>query len=255
MPPLTSPLARRLRAAGLHLLASLAIAALAAALVFGLWYPGAYREMSGGRELFLLVTGVDVVLGPLLTLVAFDIRKPGRELRRDLAVIGLIQLSALVYGLHTTYVVRPVALVFEVDRLRVITDDDVRKEELPAAQPGFRDLSITGPTLIGARVPAEGEERNEALFLGLQGWDVGQRPTFWEPYHRSRPRALERSRPVQALLQRYAGRRDQLERALADAGLDPATARFLPVRARGDWVALMTPDGDVAGFAAFDGFF
>mgnify|MGYP002144062886 CR=1 FL=1 len=39
------------------------MAALAAGLVFGLWYPGAYRLMSGGRELFLLVTSVDVVLG------------------------------------------------------------------------------------------------------------------------------------------------------------------------------------------------
>ena len=33
-------LRRRARAAGLHLLISAAVAALAAALVFGLWYPG-----------------------------------------------------------------------------------------------------------------------------------------------------------------------------------------------------------------------
>lgn len=253
--PLNLGFAPRLRAAGLHLLLSLTVAALAAALVFGLWYPGAYREMSGGRELFLLITSVDVVLGPLLTLVAFNQKKPRAELRRDLAIIGLIQLSALVYGLHTTYVARPVVLVFEVDRFRVIPDADVRKEELPDAAEGFRSLSMTGPRLIGARDARPGDEKNDALFMGLKGFDIGQRPSFWQPYDEARPRALAKSRPVADLLARQTDRRGELERELADAGLQAATARFLPVTARGDWVALMSPQGDVRGFARFDGFF
>ena len=57
----------RLQAAGIHLLISLFVAALAAVLVFGLWYPNPYRDLSGGRTLFSMVVGVDVVLGPLIT--------------------------------------------------------------------------------------------------------------------------------------------------------------------------------------------
>lgn len=253
--PLNLQLRSRLRAAGIHLLLSALAGLLAAGLVFGLWYPGAYREMAGGRGLFLLITSVDVVLGPLLTLVAFNLKKPRSELRRDLAIIAVLQLSALVYGLHTTYAARPVALVYEVDRFRVVADVDVRKPELAGAAEGLRSLSVTGPRVIGARLVTDGNERNEALFLGLEGWDVGQRPTFWEPYDRSRPRALERSRPVSLLLEHQTGRKSELQEAIAAAGLDPATARFLPVMARGDWIALMTPEGDVAGFAPFDGFF
>ena len=49
------------RVAALHLLASLAIALITAMMVFGAWYPYAYQELSGGRELFLLVVVVDVV--------------------------------------------------------------------------------------------------------------------------------------------------------------------------------------------------
>jgi hypothetical protein len=45
-------------------LISASIAVVAALLVFGLWYPGALRHLAGGRDLFLLVTSVDVVLGP-----------------------------------------------------------------------------------------------------------------------------------------------------------------------------------------------
>ncbi len=46
---------RRSMAAGVHLLISLVIASLAAVLVFWLWYPGAFRRLAGGRDLFLLV--------------------------------------------------------------------------------------------------------------------------------------------------------------------------------------------------------
>ena len=47
----------KLRAAGIHLGLSLLVAALAAALVFGVWYPYPYREISGGRALFDLCAG------------------------------------------------------------------------------------------------------------------------------------------------------------------------------------------------------
>ena len=41
----------RFKAAGIHLGISLVIAALAATLVFVVWYPYPYGELSGGREL------------------------------------------------------------------------------------------------------------------------------------------------------------------------------------------------------------
>ena len=149
-------LRRRARAAGLHMLISLAVAGMAAALVFGLWYPGPYRLLSGGRELFLLVTTVDVILGPLLTFVIFDLRKGWPHIRRDLAIIGCIQLAALLYGLHTVYVARPVAMVFEVDRFRVVTANDVHEPDLPKARPEYQAMPLTGPWLLGTRAAQPG---------------------------------------------------------------------------------------------------
>ena len=69
-----------LKAASWHVLCSVGVALLAAAVVFGLWYPFPYRDLSGGRELFFLVVAVDVVCGPLLTLVLFNPAKPRAEL-------------------------------------------------------------------------------------------------------------------------------------------------------------------------------
>lgn len=245
----------RAKASGLHLLLSLGLACLAAFLVFGLWYPDAYQVMAGGRELFLLVSVVDVVIGPMLTFAVFDHAKGLRALRRDLVVIGTLQVSALVYGMHTVYIARPVGIVFEVDRFRLVTADAVLQSELPEAAEAFRKLPLTGPWLIGARRPEAGSERNDALFLGAAGIDVGQRPRFWQPYEASRSAAREKSRPLQELFDHAPDRASQLKAQVARFGVDPVTARFLPIMARGDWVAILDHDGNVLGHLNADGFF
>ena len=248
-------LRRRARAAGLHLLISAAVAAMAAALVFGLWYPGIYRLASGGRDLFLLVTSVDVILGPLLTFAVFNLAKGWKHLRRDLAIIGVIQTAALVYGLHTVYIVRPIAMAFEVDRFRVIAAGDVYEPELPKARPEYRSLPLTGPWLLGTRAPRAGEEHTDAIFMGLQGIDRGNRPTFWQPYVESVPEVLAKSRPVSVLLSYYPARAAEFRASFAEMKADPATARFLPLTARGDWIIVLDASGNLLGHIKADGFF
>jgi hypothetical protein len=195
------------------------------------------------------------VLGPLLTFAVFDKAKGWRHLRRDLACIALLQVAALSYGINTVYQARPVAMVFEVDRFRVVTAADVYRPELPIAPNGYRSLPLTGPWLLGARAAQSGEERNDALFMGVSGVDIGQRPKFWQPYEMSRSAALIRSRPVALLAQRYPAQKTAIEAVLSDAGLALNEGRFLPLVARRDWVVLLSPKGDIAGYMPLDGFF
>jgi len=237
------------------MLISALVAALAAALVFGLWFPGAYRLLAGGRDLFLLVTSVDVVLGPLLTFAVFNLKKGWPHLRRDLAVIGLIQFAALLYGLQAVSGARPVAMVFEVDRFRLITADAVYRPELSEAAPEYRALPLTGPWLLAAKLPEKGDERNQALFMSLDGVDIGQRPRFWRPYDESRPAAIARSRPFELLSRKYPQRAQEFSRALAEVSQPVDEARFLPVMARGDWVAVLRKNGDIATYLQVEGFF
>jgi len=246
---------RRFRAAGIHLLISAAIAGFAAILVFWLWYPGPFRRLAGGRDLFLLVTAVDVILGPCLTFAVFNVAKGIRHLRRDLAVIALIQAAALAYGLHTVYIVRPVAMVFEVDRFRLVTANDVSVEELAKGQSEYRVLPSTGPWLLGARTPQKGDEHNDALFTGLGGLDIGYRPLFWQAYDKSALAAVGRSKPIALLIEHYPQRAGELNQLLRDMGAEVPTSRFLPTIARGDWSAVIDKDGRVLGYLPVDGFF
>jgi hypothetical protein len=246
----------RAKAAGIHLLISSAVAIVAAALVFGVWFPGIYRQVAGGRDLFVLVSSVDVVLGPLLTFAVFNLKKDWSELRRDLAVIGAIQLAALVYGLITVYGARPVAMVFETDRFRVITVTQVDMEELPKARPEYRQLPLSGPWVLGARAAKPGAEANEALFKGLRGVDRAQRPQFWQPYAESTSEVLLRARPVTALTAKYPELAGDVKAKLQSLNVDEASAKFLPLIGRGgDWVVILDSAGQLVHYVQAEGFF
>lgn len=222
-------------------------------VTLALWYPGDFSEMAGGRRLFLLILGVDVVMGPLLTSIIFDKRKLRAELIRDLAVIGVLQISALAYGLHTLFVARPVALAYEPGRFRLVSAQEVPLNELPQARAEYRSLPLKGPWILGTR-PTRENERLESLDRALNGIDIGQRPERWQPYEESRATVVAESKPLEQLLQRHQERRQQLLGRAAELKLDVATARYLPIVARGDWVALLDAEGHIAGYAPFDGF-
>lgn len=251
----------RATAALLHLLGSLLVAALAAALAFFVWYPHPYGLLSGGLHLFLILVSVDVVCGPLLTLVLFNPGKPRRELVTDLGLVVLIQLAALGYGLHTVYEARPLFLVHEVDRFRVIAlpdygDVDV-SEAMGRLDPALRPRPFKGPVTVGLRDPKDAQERQAVMFESLAGGrDYAQRPEFYVPYDTAyQAKALARARPLAAFVARYPGTADAAGQLLRPHRVAPDQALFLPVLHRQDWVAVLDPaTACILGFLPGDGF-
>jgi hypothetical protein len=249
----------RLSAAGIHLMISLAVAAVAAALVFGIWYPYPYREISGGRELFLIVMVVDVVLGPLLTLTVFNRAKPAGELRRDLAMIGLLQMAALVYGLWTVAVARPVHLVFEMDRFRVVHAIEVVEAELGQAPPGLRQLPWTGPTLLSTRAFRDAREKLDMTVGALGGVHLGARPALWQHYAGAAAQIRAAARPLGELKTRFpaqAGLIDDALRSGRAASRSPGTLAYLPMVSRDRyWTAVLDLNTtEVTAFVPIDSF-
>jgi len=222
----------RLKASALHLGLSLCIAALAALLVFAVWYPNPYREISGGRELFLLLVAVDVILGPLITLAVFNRKKPHRELRRDLMVVGLIQLAALGYGLWTVAVARPVHMVFEYNHFRVVHAIDVPPELLSQTPAGVEALPLTGPTLLGLRPFKDDKESMDATMAALQGLTLSSRPDLWQFYEKSVPEVLKVARPVSDLKARFVNQAPEIDRVLTQAGCTAENTVYVPMAGR-----------------------
>jgi hypothetical protein len=248
---------RRLRAAGIHLLISAAVVAVIAWVIFQVWYPSPFDVIAGGLALFTLIAGVDVVMGPALTLVAASPHKPRTELRRDLAIIGLLQLAALLYGLHTIAAARPVYMVFEVDRLRAVTAADIDEDMLANAPAAWRQLPWTGPRLIAAAKPTDPDEVLRSVELAMAGFDIGLVPGNWRPFAGFRDAAWAKTRPVADLVAHYPDAGEAVRAAAAKAGVPTTALRFIPVVSRrAEGVVLVAgPSLAVIAYLPLDGFF
>lgn len=106
------PASFRWKAVGIHLAISLAILAILLYILFVHWFPGHLFDTDGGWQALQIIVGVDLILGPLLTLVAANPAKTTKELRKDFAVICLIQVCALTAGTGIAAANRPWALLW-----------------------------------------------------------------------------------------------------------------------------------------------
>ena len=246
------------KASGIHLLASSGIALLAAVVVFLVWFPYPYRELVGGQFLFWVLVGVDVVCGPLLTAVLYNPAKSRRELALDLSLVAVVQLGALLYGMHSISLARPVAVVYEVDRFVVVTAAEIAPDALAQAQPAYRHLPwLGGPWLLGVRPPRDSEEAQHNLSLSLQGSEPSTRPGWWQPYASSRASAQARMQPLPALHQRLLspGQR-ALDVAVQKTGIAIGQLHYLPLvshKAMDDWIALLDAQAGIVGYAPVGG--
>jgi hypothetical protein len=190
----------RWKAAGIHLGLSALIATTVVAVMIFVWYPPPYFDAMGGRGLLKILVGVDVTLGPLLTLIIFKPNKKG--LKFDLTVIATLQIAALAYGVWVTFEARPVYTVFAQDRFEVVGASDLDPADLDAGPPEYRDLSLTGPRLIGVKLPSKDqtEEWNNLVFSSVGGKDVQNFPKYYVSYAEISPEVLRKAKPLSALV-------------------------------------------------------
>jgi hypothetical protein len=247
---------RRFAAAGIHLLISACVAAAAASVVLLIWYPPPYGTIAGGLGLFALLVSVDVILGPALTAVVASPGKPVRELRRDLAVIVMVQLAAFAYGVWSIALARPVYVSFEIDRFRVVTAADIEAQTLADAPAALRSLPWLGPKEIAAVKPTDLAEQERSIELGLAGFDLSVDPRNWRDYASQRDAAWKKARPVSLLLRKYPQQATAARDIAARAGQDLNALRFLPLMSRrAIWSAVIAaPDARIVGYLPVDGF-
>ena len=239
----------RWKASIFHLAISAAIAATVVTLMLVLWYPQPYFEAMGGDTLILLLIGVDVVIGPLITLIVFDPKK--KRLRFDLAVIALLQTAALAYGCHVMFDARPVYNVFVVDRFETVSAnrvDAASQEKVSAAE--FRALPLTGPTVIGARQPDDAQRKADIVISAMNGGpDLANLAELYVPYAQTRLEAALAARPLSELAKRQPGGAAAIRSFVAGSGRAEEAFGFVPMKARNRDMAVVVDikTGDVVG--------
>lgn len=239
-----------------HLLLSSLLGLLAALVVFGCWYPMPYRAMLGVSGMFALLLAVDVVCGPLMTVILASPKKSRRERWLDLGLIGSIQLAALIYGLYSVWLARPAVLAFERDRLVVVTANEVDTASLAQAPEGLHQLPWAGVRKVGTRNASNSEEFFQSVNLGLAGVSPAMRPGWWQPWSQQVAAMRQRAKPLEELIRRRADDKDALAAAASKTGLPPAQLSYLPLTSSKtkDWVALLDAQMHMVGYAQVDGF-
>ena len=238
----------RWKASAIHLSLSAIVGAIVVTLMLAVWYPQPYFAAMGGATLILLLIGVDVVLGPLFTLIVYDPKK--KSLRFDLSVIVLLQLAALVYGCSIMFNARPVYSVFVIDRFEVIAANAVDEASRQKAAPEFRSLPLTGPQVIAARQP-EDPKQLAAIVISAAGGgaDLANLPELYVPYAQFRLDAAKKARPLAELAKRQPQDATAIRAFVASSGRADDTIGFLPMKARNQDMSVVvdTKSGDIVG--------
>jgi hypothetical protein len=220
----------RWKAAGTHLAISIAIALAVIVAMLFLWYPTPYFQAMGGSGLLMLVTGVDVVLGPLITLIIFNTKK--KSLKFDLMCVAIVQVVALAYGVSTMFQARPVYTVFNKDRFDVIIAANISdKERAKVTDAAFKSLSLTGPQIVAMETPTDMKEVRRMLESGVESRAFSQ---YYVAYDAKAKEAAIAAQPLTQIQKTNPANAEKLKAFLTTKGLDESKVGFLPLYTRNE---------------------
>jgi hypothetical protein len=216
-----------------HLLISACLLALILMLVFLFWYPGPLFGFEDGWGPLRILIIVDMIVGPMLTLMVFRPGKPG--LVMDMTIIAILQLSALGLGSYTLWSQRPMVLAFSADSFQVVSAGDLGNQQVPAHI--WQDRPWAGPLPVFVAPKGDPAYLLKILFEGAP--DVYLLPEQYRKIDEHLDALQERSLDLPALAESNA------TIAAAIAGVAPELLQAtlaLPVHGRlGSGTVLVDP--------------
>lgn len=213
----------RLKAFGLHLLGS----TLVLTLVLGSFYLGWYRwpgwYLSDALDVVFVLVGVDLALGPLLTLVVARAAKPRRELKRDIALIVAVQIVALLCGTVSLWLGRPLYYAFSENVLQLVQAYDISDSERALARGSNAALLphwYSVPRWIWAPLPHDPQERARIVSSAIEGGDdVIAMPRYYQRWEQGLPSLRHQLKRPEDATYFSPVQKEQLKASMQLAGL------------------------------------
>jgi hypothetical protein len=227
----------RLKAFGLHLLAS----ACALSLILGALYLGWYRwpgwRLADVVHVVVVMIGVDVVLGPTLTFIIARATKPRRELARDISMIVAVQLAAMIYGSVSLWTGRPLYYAFSESVLQMVQAYDVDADEAALGRrqnPQLAPYWYSLPRWIWAPLPKDAETREKIVTSAITGGDdVISMPQYFKPWEQGLPALRSALKKVDDVAYFAGSQKKQLKENMRALGLATDQPNSMPFTGRG----------------------
>jgi len=169
----------RIKAFLIHLGISLLILVALLYILIFIWYPPPFFASDGGWQGIKIIVGVDLVLGPLMTLAVFDIKKSRMSLVRDLTIIGLIQIVALAGGTWVVADQRTRLVMFVNDHFISMTKALI--DESGASQETLDSLKTSRPAMGYIELPSYPGKRRAMVLASTQGAPLYKRGDLYRP--------------------------------------------------------------------------
>lgn len=167
----------------IHLFLSVLIAAISLIIVFMVWHPASLAKAVGVTHIFIMMLGIDMVLGPLLTLIVA--KKDKKSLKFDLGVIIVLQLAAFIYGIYNIAISRPVYIAFDTIRFEVVQANNIPEVSLKGARSPYNILGWGRPKFVGVTPAENAEQKNNRTFVELEtGVAPSMQPNLYVPLER-----------------------------------------------------------------------
>ena len=220
-----------------HLSISLLIALLVIGLIFFVWYPIPLAQAVGVTHVFLMMLVIDVIIGPALSLLVYKEGK--KSLKFDLAVIILIQLSALCYGVYSIAEGRPAWLVYTVDRFELIRNNEIIDDHIQNAQKQYQQPSWLKPQFVAIESAKDIQQRNDDMFTEvLGGVSIAQKPERYVELSTVKNQIQQRAQKLE-VLDKF-NNQQQVTKILSEY---PQANAWLPLKANAvDMVVLINKD-------------
>jgi hypothetical protein len=227
----------RLKALGLHLSASACVLSLMLGALYLGWYYWPGWTLTDVAHVVVVMVGVDVVVGPLLTFVIAGAGKPRRELARDIAMIVAVQLCALIYGAVSLWSGRPLYYAYSETVLQLVQAYDINAQESADGRrlnPGLSPHWYSRPRWIWAPLPEDPSVSQKIVASTIQGGDdVISMPRYYKPWDQGLPALRAHLKKVDDVAYFYGAQKKRLKERMRAAGLPTDQANSMPLTGRG----------------------
>jgi hypothetical protein len=227
----------RLKAFSLHLLSS----ATALTLILGSLYFGWYRwpgwHLTDVTTVVLVMVCVDVVLGPTLTFIVASKNKTRRVLTRDIGIIVVVQLCALIYGSVSLWNGRPLYYAFSENILQLVQAYDIDAKEAEAGRqqnPALAPHWYSLPRWIWAPLPQNADESRKIVESAIRGGDdVISMPKYFKPWEDGLTSLRSHLKKVDDVAYFAKSEKKKLKERMKAAGLPDDQLNTMPLTGRG----------------------
>ena len=224
----------RFKAFAIHLAISFVIFLILLYFILVQWYPEPLFSSDGGWRVIQIIAGIDLVLGPLLTLIVFKKGKPG--LKFDLTIIALVQISALSWGAWTTYNERPAAIIYAIDFFTPVPAYQLKEQGITTK--ALKEYGDDWPILIYSDIP---KEKDQEAFI--KAYKTGKPVYLLKEYYTKFSKKNAKELLNNSMnLEKYVMDKPELQKRYQQALLSNPTVKnvsYLALHSREKWVTVI----------------